>query len=236
MPDNVLVYMATRADTPQRRKLLCDTLREAEDTAGMPLKINLHYVGVEDHDETYSTNATPRLWPYNVGQHVVFNTMLLQAHEQGIRWLLRLDDDVKFLTKRWLVKMLDAARTLGDKFIISSQVRGLLTPPSATEPIDHKGVRVRFITSAIGGICRLHPVATMVKGEYESDVRMPLGFGDATGVAGWAEEHMVWMVWLEHVRVKHRLGTSKQRDFDPGYHMEHDVLQRVPYIPPWSGV
>lgn len=167
----------------------------------------------------------------NPGQHVIFNEMLRIAAEGEYDLLLRLDDDCKFLTKQWLKKMVEAHTKLGPDFIISPTVKGLIHPPERSDKVNVKGVDVRFLYDAIGGICRLHDVNALVNCDepYVSDVRSPLAYGDATGIAKWCQSNHKWMVYLEKVRVKH--STAKQREDDPTYHKMHPVYQHVPYIP-----
>lgn len=215
----VLAYTLYRGGSPQREELLKSTIKEGVEKAGYPVTWEV------------VDNAT-----INYGQHLPFNAQLKRAHQEGYEHLLRVDDDVSFLTQRWLAKMVEAAAILGPRFIISPTIKGLIHPPEMSQVVDVKGVPCRFLTQAIGGACRLHHVRTLVEGGYVSDVRWPMGGGDATGLMKWCVEQgskgePMYGVWLDRVRVHH--GTAKQCEDDAEYHELHDTLQHVPFIPAW---
>lgn len=240
----VLGFLITRADTPTRIGLFCNTVTDALNTAGMDFDLVVHYW--QDHIlnavgglcATLQKPIEAKGWDENVGQHVVMNYMLNLAKEEGYEYLLRLDDDCKFLTKRWLVKLVEAAEKLGPAFIIAPTVHGLKHPPERSDIATVSGVEVRFLIEAIGGVCRLHNVASLTDESYPyvADVRGPLGFGDATGIARWCQnspqDNKKWMVYLNQVRVKH--STLKQEEEDEEYFKQHDLFQHLPYIPPIS--
>lgn len=238
----VLAFMITRADTSQRIGLFCNTVVSAIDTASMDFDLVIHHWQNYIHNtvgalyNTTRANILDKQWKHNVGQHVIMNDMLAKAKKEGYEYLLRLDDDCKFLTKRYLVKMLDAAKSLGSAFIISPTVLGLKYPPERSDEVEVEGVKVKFLTEAIGGVCRLHNVASLTDEAYPyiADIRGPLGFGDATGIAKWChnapKDNRKWMVYLTQVRVKH--STMKQEEEDEAYFKQHDLFQRLPYIPP----
>lgn len=247
--ETVLAFMISRAQEPKRLKMFEDTVREAIATAGMEFDLILWPMTRQALDVA---NKLQDEFPLidihgyadgNVGQHVVMNTLIKIADEADYDYLLRLDDDVKFLTKRWLHKMVQAAENLGPGFIISPTITGLNHPPETTSEIEQHTEKFRVILGAIGGICRLHSVETLANPlfPYVSDVRNPLGFGDATGIAKWCmdalQEHnlQLWMIYLSTVRVKHAKGTSKQVKENPEYHETHSLFQTIPYIPIWKG-
>lgn len=224
MSKRVLAFTITRSDSPTRKALLERTLEEGGDKAGYPLDW-----AVWDNSEI------------NRGQHVAFNHYLAKAVNEGYDYLLRVDDDVEFMSQRWLAKMVEASEALGPQYIVSPTVNGLKHPPEMSQMVEVSGQHVKFLPSAIGGACRLHPVALLANAPtpYVSDVRLPMGMGDATGIMAWAEEMFkqqwpVWAVWLVHVNVKH--ATARQEREDGEYHSLHGLYQRVPYMPAWSGV
>lgn len=241
--------MISRAQEPKRLEMFEKTVREAIETAGKDFWLCLWPMTHEAKSvaerlaKEYGQITVHGYGDGNVGQHVVTNEMIKMADGQVYDYLLRLDDDVKFLTKRWLAKMVEAAEELGPNFIISPTVIGLQNPPEVTPDIEQSGVSFRVVMGAIGGICRLHNVDTLVNPiyPYVSDVRLPLGFGDATGIAEWCarasqDYHMqLWMIYLNTVRVKHAKGTSKQVKDNPEYHETHDLFQHIPFIPEWRG-
>lgn len=207
----------TRATSPERLALWTETQREAVEKAGA------------DFDWLIMDNSD-----LNRGQHLPFNEALTNADVGGYDFLLRIDEDVSFLTQRWLAKMLDAASKLGPNFIISPTIKGLKFPPAMSQVVEPNGVPCRFLDQAVGGACRLHPVKLLLEGEYVSDVRWPMGAGDATGLMLWAKSQTaqgnpVWCVWLDHVRVHH--GTATQEREDPRHFDLHTTLQKVPFIP-----
>lgn len=220
----VLAYSTIRSTSPTRQALFERCVQEGQAMAGCEFRWE-----VWDNREM------------NLGQHVPFNFYLDKANREGYDYLLRIDDDIEWMTQRWLVKMLDAAQALGPQFIISPTIKGLNHPPEMSQIVKVSGVDVRFLTEAIGGAVRLHPVETLVNAPipYVSDVRQPLGAGDATGIVKWAKEMTtlhgwpVYCVWLAGVRVKH--GTSQQVKDDPEYHKDHKVFQHIPLIPEWPG-
>jgi hypothetical protein len=246
----VLAFMITRADTDHRRGLLKDTVEEMLETAKYPFDLLL-FVNTDDKDTIRmvtqlgedNANVEPLFFvpAGNRGQHIPTNNAIEIADGNSYDYLLRVDDDVKFMTKGWLAKMIESAEVLGPEFIISPMVRGLLHPPPQTDTVEVEGIKVRFLEQAIGGICRLHSVDTLCDPEhpYHADIRLPMGFGDATGIGVWCKEAMQdknlrrWMIYLEHVRVRHRLGTAGQRKEDPLYHTYQGMFQCIPYIPPW---
>lgn len=221
MTSEVYAFTCWRGGSERRLNILEATIKSGREKAGMDF-----------HWEVFD-NAM-----HNRGQHVVFNEALKKAKAMGCTHLLRVDDDIEFLSHRWLVKMVEASEALGAAFILSPTVKGLKHPPEMSQMIDVQGVPVKFLTEAIGGACRLHPMKLLTESviPYVSDVRLPLGFGDATGVMKWAKKltalgQPIYCVWLDHVRVQH--STAKQEAEDPQYHATHDILQHMPYIPPW---
>jgi glycosyltransferase involved in cell wall biosynthesis len=247
---DVLAFMISRAEDPKRLAMFQKTVEEAIATAGMDFDLVLWPMTSEAKavanllmDKYPDQIEIHGFLDGNVGQHVVMNSLIEHADDEDYDYLLRLDDDVKFLTKRWLRKMVDAAEELGGGFIISPSVVGLRHPPESTPEVEQMGVKFRVLMGAIGGICRLHNVETLVNPQipYVSDVRGPLGFGDATGIGRWCQEAMeqhgiqIWMIYLSNVRVKHAKGTTLQVKDNPEYHENHDLFQKIPYVPIWRG-
>lgn len=241
----VLAYTTTRATTPQRRTLLEATIREGRGRAGYDFEWSVW----DYSQDTATCDLLTQLFdehlishPYhgaNEGQHVAFNHHLRLAHQQGYEYLLRVDDDVEWMSQRWLAKMMEAATKLGPQFILSPTIKGLNMPPEMSQVVDVNGIPCKFMTQAIGGACRLHPLPLLLEAPtpYVSDVRKPLGSGDATGIMKWAKEmtslgYPVYAVWLDHIRIKH--ATTTQVATDPTYHSLHDLFQHIPYIPAWN--
>ncbi len=244
----VLGFMITRPGG--RRKEVCEsTISTALETSGYHFDLHLHVVGYVDKGEVPKIKCKGGVegsaftrWPENVGQHVIMNSMITKADEEGYDLLLRIDDDIKFLTKRWLAKMVEASGKLGEDFILSPTVQGLIHPPPTTDKVEKHGVTFKLATEVMGGACRLHHIEALKTPGYEyvSDVRKPLGFGDATGIGEWCAGSVQkedvsnkWMAYLSHVRVKH--STSKMMKDDEEYYKEHDLFQHIPYIPSWGG-
>lgn len=251
--DKVLAFTISRANTPQRIEMFRRMLEGCRNRAGLDFD-GIAYCFTK---EAFEVGRDWKDWSWvdygeNVGQHVVTNDVIEVAKVRGYKYLLRLDDDCTFLTNGWLRKMVEAGDVLGEDFIIGPKIKGLLNPPQKTESVEVEGIKLRFYLGAMGGVCRLHRVSKLTNPHhpYISDVRSPLGFGDATGIAKWAAgkirkdedgevvkdtdgnpilDHKAWLVELEHVIVKH--GTKRQREEDPEYHEWQPLAQHIPYIP-----
>lgn len=238
----VYAFTVTRANTPERAKLLLNTISEARKTAAHPFhwmmigqtgtlaeQIILNAFKAELID-SYVMN------PDNVGQHHAWNTAIEDARSVKADYFLRLDDDVEFVTKRWLKRLVELSAVVEDKMIISPVVKGLQNPPPRSNPTDVKGYQLEFLTEAIGGICRFHPLALLdhPTHPFVADVRKPLGAGDATTMGAWCLANIIPMVYARHIRVKHALTTEGQYVNDPIHHSTHDLCMHIPYIPTWT--
>lgn len=234
----IYAFTPTRANTPARAQLLLRTLTEARNTAKHPF--HWHLFAQEDtlaadicrNALTSELIDELTLWPDNRGQHVAFNTALAGARTANATFLLRLDDDVEFITRGWLRKLVEAMAAFNNRAILAPQVLGLKNPPARTNEVDVEGVPVELLTDAIGGVCRLHPVEMLVKGEYVSDVRLPLGSGDAAGIGKWCQSVGLPMAWVKTARVRHL--TAKQDADDPVHAATQALTYMLPYIPAWS--
>ncbi len=107
-------------------------------------------------------------WPENRGQHWGLREALRVARAMAPRytWLLRVDDDITFETRRWLQIMVNRLEWLrehaGDprrRMVASPRVAGLNNP---IEPIGHlQQPGQPFPAEAmeiLGGACRIHPL------------------------------------------------------------------------------
>lgn len=234
----VLAYTISRANTPQRGRLLLDTLTHGSASAGMSFDWYLYAnskLAAEIGASAKSTGTIKKLVTYddNVGQHIPTNEAIHTALEGDYDYLLRIDDDVEFETKRWLVKLIEASTVMNDIALISPRVRGLKYPPTVSELRAIDDVPIRLTFEAMGGICRLHPMGLLKTNPYLTDTRQPMGFGDATGIGRWAQLFSVPMIYVQTVNVKHAKGTKGQEKEDVEHFLTHGIFQRCPYIPAW---
>lgn len=236
--NGIYAFTVTRAATPERARLLQETITSARKTAGCEFEWNVWASGCSDVGKevlsaAMNTGQIDRPWycPDNVGQHLAWNEAYKQAVDGDYKYFLRIDDDCEFLTKRWLKKLVDASEELEDTMILSPVVRGLNHPPQTSNPVTHNGISLRFLREAIGGICRLHPMRVLKKHEFIADVRKPLGSGDATGIGGWCKDNVIPMAYLQFARVRHAKSTDDQIKNDPNHFLHHGVFQHIPYIP-----
>lgn len=232
------IYTISRASTPTRGKHLLETLTNGREMAGHPAHWHVHLNDARHGEDIAEAALATRIIdsyeasPENLGQHIPTNEAIALALSGGYDYLVRVDDDCKFLTRGWLKKMVEASELLQDQFVISPTVKGLKYPPSISTIVEVEGVPFVFIEGPIGGICRLTPVKALKEHPYTSDVRSPMGIGDASGVAAWALASGLKPIYLRHVRVAHN--TDKQEKEDPAYFDNHALFQILPYIPRWS--
>jgi GT2 family glycosyltransferase len=234
----IFAFTITRADTSARAAVLNTTLWNGIESAGLPFDWwvwanNSGPLALAVLEEAHHKGVLKGIHKSdeNVGQHVAWNAMFKMALDGGYDYFLRIDDDCQFVTKRWLKRLHFCSVVLDDRFVLAPCVRGLKNPPRKSKVTYVKGIPLEFLVEAIGGICRLHPVALLAKEDdpFIADVRKPLGSGDATGIATWCRKHSIPMAYCRQVRVRHN--TVKQEEDDPSYFIYHDLWQTVPYIP-----
>lgn len=241
MSVRILAYTITRASTQPRARLLLDTLTRGQDQAGLPFDWEVWVNGsplAADFCESAKNTGIIKgyhTYPHNVGQHIPTNDAIHRALEGGYDYLLRIDDDVEWETKRWLAKLVEASvKALKDTAVVSPKVEGLKYPPPQSDQTEVEGIPIKLCFEAIGGICRLIPMGLFKANPYLADTRQPMGFGDATGIARWATMNTIPMVYVQSVRIRHAKGTARQEREDPEHFNLHPLLQRMPYIPPWK--
>lgn len=236
----VLAYTITRANTPQRSRLLLNTITHGVDQAGYKFDWHVFVNGNCLASDIALSASRARLitgtmgFPVNRGQHPPTNLAIKMALEGDYDYLLRIDDDVEWETKRWLAKLIEVSESFEDRAIVAPHVLGLKFPVHTSENSFHsKGLPCKLAFDALGGICRLHPTVLLKEFPYHADTRQPMGFGDATGIARWAAQHMIPMVVSQSVRVKHAKTTKGQEAEDNEHFSTHSLFQRCPWIPSW---
>jgi len=238
----VYAYTITRADSADRCRLLLDTLTRGRETAAHDFHWHCHVNGrgilgqgmVEAAFASKIVNSY-EISDTNEGQHPPANRAIAKAIEEEYDYLLRVDDDVEWLSKRWLAKLVEASQRLEDKMVLSPAVLGLRWQPNKSPQVEVEGIPLKFIEGPIGGICRLTPVSLLKSKPYVSDVRLPMGGGDAGGVGTWAmaTEPIVFLAYCQHIRVRHAKSTGGQERDDPEHFREHSLFQHMPFIPNW---
>jgi glycosyltransferase involved in cell wall biosynthesis len=237
----VLAYTITRADTPQRARLLLDTVTHGVDQAGHKFDwhifVNGDCLASDIALSTCRTGLTSGVmgFPTNRGQHPPTNLAIKMAIEGDYDYLVRIDDDVEWETKRWLAKLLEVSDAFDDRAIVAPHVRGLKFPVQTSEETFYtaSGLPCKLAFDALGGICRLHPTLLLKEFPYHADTRQPMGFGDATGVARWASQNMIPMVVSQSIKIKHAKTTKGQEAEDAGHFSTHSLFQRYPWVPAW---
>lgn len=236
----ILAYTITRAATTPRARLLLNTLNRGVEQSGYRFD---WYVwvngsplaeGICESAKRTGLIATYTAYPVNVGQHTPTNEALTLALEGDYDAVVRIDDDVDWQTKRWLAKLVEASTAFNDEYLLSPSVKGLKYPLDLSELTYTNGIPIKVnYTEALGGICRYHPTTLLRKHPYHADTRQPMGFGDATGIARWAQQHMIPMIVLQNVRVGHAKTTVGQEKEDSEHFRDHFLFQRCPFIPAW---
>ncbi len=235
MNKTIFAFTVTRAETSERALLLQNTIYAARKTAGMDFTWCIWSSGIKGAaisvvESALATKTVQEVYHKreNIGQHVAWNEAFKLALDGDYDYFLRIDDDCEFPTKRWLAKLVRASVTFDDKFVLSPKIKGLENPPRGSQIVNIKGIPCEFLVDAIGGICRLHPTAIMK--DYVSDVRKPMGSGDATGIADYCKERTIPMAYVRHIRVRHAKSTKGQQSDSEHFSM-HGVYQHIPYIP-----
>jgi hypothetical protein len=149
------------------------------------------------------------VWDENRGQHHATAEAIALARARGYKWLLRIDDDMRGKTKRWLKKMLERAEHIKNvgkdtryRFVFGPTIKGLRNPVPAfallQRPKDAKAVFVQVM----GGGCRLHPMGLME--DYPVPLYEALGRGDPDSLSVHIASKEGALVRFEDIRLVHR--------------------------------
>jgi glycosyltransferase involved in cell wall biosynthesis len=156
-----------------------------------------------------------QLWDENRGQHHATNEALALARARGYKWLLRIDDDVEFKTKRWLKRMLkrndELKRLVNAELEKADKVDNIFvlcpTVLRLKDPIKHVGVMERGQSYDVevlpfsGGCLRLMPMHLMHN--YTAPIYAPCGRGDPNSVADHVNDRGGLQLRFRDIRVVH---------------------------------
>ena len=161
-----------------------------------------------------------QVWPENRGQHHATARALALAKTEGYEWLLRLDDDLKPKTKRWLKKMVANTLTLHKvtqdtklRIISVPKILGLNNPLMPVGIIEKPGLGFKAeVMDILGGACRLHPMSFMQN--FEPDLYAPVGRRDPQSIGQHVVDNQGVMVRYPEIRMVHRTDELEAQDSD----------------------
>lgn len=177
-----------------------------------------------------------RAWGENRGQHHATKEAFDLARDHGYEWLLRIDDDVKAKTKRWLKKMIDYTLKL-TKAAKDDQVRATSAPKilGLRNPLRPLGVLqlpgVSFDVDGmefLGGACRLHPVEFYK--DYKPDLQAPVGRHDPQSITSYVMDNQGILVRYPGIRMVHRTDEIEAQDSK-----EQKLIREMGYYWPYLG-
>lgn len=172
-------------------------------------------------------------WDENRGQHYATNAAMKLARERGYKWILRIDDDVEFKTKRWLKRMLkrndelkrlinadlEKADKIDNIFVLCPTILRL------KHPVIHIGVMEKGQTYDVeilpfsSGCLRLMPMHLMRT--YVAPAYAPCGRGDPQSVADHIDAQGGLQLRFRDIRVIHDTVEVEKADSPQG------AIQRI---------
>lgn len=174
----------------------------------------------------------------NRGQHWATKFAFELARDRQYDWLLRIDDDIQFRTKRWLKKMIERLVHLkfaaGDqeyRLVATPVVKGLKNPIQALGII--QGLRGQDFPCEIiekaGGACRLHNLRFF--NTFEPNPYAPLGRRDPESVMEYVIQNGGMFVRFPDIRVYHPT-VELERDETPSEKHSRKMGHYWPWIGP----
>lgn len=243
--------MAQQADvlaftvTHGARRFLPKLVPDARGTAGLWFDWLMVLSGADEVQRGHAKNLLERSkhggiqyafsWAENRGQHHATKIALELARSQGYKWLLRIDDDIQFRTKRWLKKMLERLEVLRQlskdkefRLVATALVKGLKNPIQPFGDIDKGQDFPCELIEKSGGACRLLNVAFFSK--YEPWPYDPIGRGDPESIASYLVANGGMTVRFPDIRVYHPTVQLENLDDAQTHHARHMSLYW-----PWLG-
>lgn len=163
----------------------------------------------------------------NLGISVGFNRGLELARDAD--YVLTVDNDCEFITKRWLAKLIRAQKVLAAKdkrAVVSPRVKNLKHPPAVYAAYRGDGFTFGF-AEILGGICRLMPKS--VAREFRFNERLPMAYGQDQQFAGWCQERSIPMAYVEDIIVRHMMTDDEQETAMPEYMRRKGFELYIPY-------
>ena len=163
-----------------------------------------------------------KLYRENVGQNIATNHLIDEILKGDYKWILRWDNDAIPRSRRFLKKLVRRTERLlasGIICVTSPRISKLKHEPPALFLGDELGFPYESV-QILGGICRLHPAfmfhnwRTLTK-PFRFSKYAPLGFGEASEMAGFCGECSIQMLRFTDLEVEHFGGSDSQELEDP---------------------
>lgn len=170
-------------------------------------------------------------WPENRGQHYAMQAAIGML--EGYDYLLRLDDDVKTTTERWLKKMIERTEELNeragtrDRIVACPRMAGLKFPIREYAVVE-KGQDFPAVAIPLaGGACRLHPASLMRT--YEPPLFAPVGRQDPQFLTRYVEQMGGIIVRYPDIRFVHNTQELESKD-TPLERVQRRMARYWPYF------
>jgi glycosyltransferase involved in cell wall biosynthesis len=169
-----------------------------------------------------------QMWEENRGQHHATNAALKLARERGYKWLLRIDDDVEFKTKRWLKRMLkrndELKRLINADLSKEDKINNIFvlcpTILRLKDPVKHVGIMDKGQSYDVevipysSGCLRLMPMDLL--NDYTAPIYAPAGRGDPHSIADHIDPRGGLHLRFRDVRVIHDTVEIEKADTERG--------------------
>ena len=129
----------------------------------------------------------------------------------GYDYIMRWDPDAIPRTRRFLKKLVKRTTRMLDKGVFAvtaPEITKLKHPPPPIKEGELDGLTFQEV-EILGGICRLHPVATFQVFRFNQFA--PLGFGEAIEMAEFVRENGGHMIRCMGLEVEHYKGEDHQK-------------------------
>jgi len=171
------------------------------------------------------------LSPDNKGLWGGINIILKETNFfEGYNYVLKLDNDVEFITDCWLRRLALMSAEMGNKVVLSPYVDGLGSGLGGAPRYSHELIAGNKISYShhVGGICLFTS-----QDAYKASGYFPGCLGKAQGwdvfFCGRAKNMGYKIAYLEDVKIKHMDTTVEQEKIRPDYYNRKVLEARIPY-------